>query len=85
MADFEKGAGAQAGAGATKVVLKENKPKTRSASVTKEVTMSDFMKGQPGTTVDSKKRDAPTEEDVDVEAATKVGKLDATEASNPLR
>ncbi|KAI1844175.1 hypothetical protein JX266_009659 [Neoarthrinium moseri] len=77
MADFEKGLGSQSGASVSSTVdSKQGKPQTRSATSTKN--------GQSGIAVDSKKRDT-TSEAMDIDAATKVGKLDATEASNPLR
>ncbi|KAM0811804.1 hypothetical protein AB5N19_12160 [Seiridium cardinale] len=91
MADFEKGHGDQPRSSVTKVESGKGHPTSHSTSVTKQVSMSDFKKGQTGEAVESKKnaeskkRAAPTEDvDIDIDAATKVGKLDATEASNPL-
>ncbi|KAH8197050.1 hypothetical protein TruAng_008801 [Truncatella angustata] len=82
MAEFEKGKGGATGAAVTEGVLKEEKPKVKSsASVSKEVSMTDFENGVAKE--ESRKREAPTG-DVDIEAATKVGKIDATEAHNPL-
>ncbi|KAI0126121.1 hypothetical protein BJ170DRAFT_460572 [Xylariales sp. AK1849] len=72
MADFEAGTGVQTRA--AKLALKEDKPTTQSASVTKKLSMSDYRKGRTGATTESKKRDAPAD-DMDIDEATKVGKL----------
>lgn len=81
MADFEKGPGGQTDIGVAKALLTEEKHKGESASVVKKVSTSELKKGQAGTAVDSKKRSAPTGA-VDIEAATSVGKLDATNSNN---
>jgi hypothetical protein len=78
MADLEKETLGQTNAGVAKAVLKEE-ANAQSASASK----SELKTGPNGATAGSKKRNVPTE-DIDIDAATKVGKLDATEASNPL-
>lgn len=84
MADFQSGIEAQVGDSVSKAVSKEEKPKSQSTSVTKEVSMSDFKNGKTGATVNSKKREAPAE-DMDVEAESKTGKLTAAVAANHLQ